>query len=202
MPEPVAKRKEPETPEGRFIGILFGLHHGLNSSNRHEVARARRNLAALRHSLVEDRRALAYPVVFAKDMPSSPTEEKVWLLVGGLFALNPNATIGDRHPRTLGASMGALARQGNPGAVERRFTQLLGRDQHSLPHSLRQVLRQLGDHGVAVHYGQLLTDLRILLGPNPRGDAAGRVRLSWARDYHRPLPHLDATNTDEPETTA
>jgi len=203
-------REKDATPESRFIGILLGLRQAADSANRSVAARARQDLARLRHSLLDGRQTEAYGVVFAKDLPASETDQRVWVLVGGLFALNPDGTWHNGHSRSIGASMGALARQGNSAAVERRFTQLLGRDPGSLPHQLRQVVRLLGDRGVAVHHGQLLSDLRHLLGPDPRGDEAARVRLTWARDYHRPplaenkpgQTESARSATDFPETPA
>jgi CRISPR system Cascade subunit CasB len=86
------------------------------------------------------------------------------------------------------------------GSASRRFMQLLGRDGSTLPHHLRQAIQLLSSHEIPVHYGQLLDDLVVLLGPSRAGEPAARVRLRWAREFYMPAtiePSDPSDPTDE-----
>ncbi|KWW98834.1 CRISPR-associated protein CSE2 [Carbonactinospora thermoautotrophica] len=176
-----------------FVDYLYGLHQGLSSDNPHRVAECRRVLARLRRSFAGARQqAEAYDVVFRHDPPER--EQEVWLLVAGLFALHPQPGNGD----TLGRAMRRLARA-REGTVDRRFTQLLAVDRESLPHYLRQAVQLLRAENVPLDYARLLDDLVALWTGGE--DAAHRVRLAWARDYHRPERTKQAEDQTEEVTT-
>lgn len=188
-----------ESPRVKFVSQLHAIHRDLSNGPPSRVSEARRKLAKLRQGLVDGRQAQAYEVVFSTGVPEDTAEQDVWVLVGGLFATHPHVWAKNKGPRTIGASMATLARTSpNSDTVTRRFTQLLGRDKQSLPHHLRQAITLLSTKDVPVHYGRLLDDLTVLLGPFPRGDRASQIRLTWAREYHMPNTTSD---TENPETT-
>lgn len=177
-----------------FVGHLHDLHRGLSAPDPRRVSDARRTLARLRRSATGHRQqAEAYDVVFAFDPPAA--EQGAWLLVAGLFALNPQPRPGPGGPRSLGASMRLLVEL-RDSAAERRFVQLLSVDRAALPHYLRQTLRLLATHQVPVDYRRLLGDLVVLLDAGRDEEEAHRVRLDWARDFHRRAPRA---TTDRPE---
>lgn len=179
-----------------FTTYLYRLHSGLSSPIPQRVSESRQALARLRRSFSGPRQqAEAYDIVFAHDPPES--EQEVWLLVAGLFALHPQPR---RHSRSLGASMGKLATL-RGASVTRRFTQLLARDRDALAHQLRQTIRLLDSENVPVDYDQLLDDLAVLLGDRYRDDAAQRIRLRWAREYHRPAPRESTEDSEAPADT-
>ncbi|WP_329791948.1 type I-E CRISPR-associated protein Cse2/CasB [Lentzea sp. DG1S-22] len=177
-----------------FTTYLYSLHSGLSSSTSHRVSESRQVLARLRRSFGGPRQqAEAYELVFARNPPES--EQEVWLLVAGLFALHPQPR---RNTRSLGASMRKLSTM-RGASVDRRFTQLLARDREALAHQLRQTIRLLDSEDVPVDYDQLLDDLAVLLGDRFRDDSAQRIRLRWARDYHyRPEPRESTEDTPAP----
>jgi CRISPR system Cascade subunit CasB len=182
-----------------FIDHLYGLHRALRSNEAWRVSEARQILARLRRSITGPRQqAQAYDVVFAFDPPVS--EQDTWLLVAGLFAVNPQAHNRTAGPRTLGASMRRLTELRGFSA-DRRFIQLLSVERNALPHYLRQAVRLLSSENVSLDYQQLLDDLVILLDVNRSDDEAHRVRLNWARDFHRRAvtTRTTPTGTDESE---
>ncbi len=192
------------TQRQRYVRYLYGISAGTKAADKGRAAESRRLMARLRHSLLEGRQIQAYGVVFRDHLPDSTAEQELWLLLGGLFALHPKQWEG-AGPRSIGASMGRLEKK-RPGAAERRFTHLLGRDRQTLPHHLRQVVRLLGAHDIPVDYDILLDDLGILLSDQHRGQRATQVRLKWARDFHMPMTATqtsgsDKSPTDPPETT-
>ncbi|MFI9388975.1 type I-E CRISPR-associated protein Cse2/CasB [Kutzneria sp. NPDC052558] len=155
---------------------------------------ARRTLARLRRSLTGPRHEVeAYEFVFAHNPPRS--EQDAWLLLAGLYATHPQPQR-NAGPRTLGGSLRILAAK-RGDSVTRRFTQLLTVDRAALPHYLRQAVQLLRSDDVAVNYTQLLADLTVLLTENWLSDHAHRVRLEWARDYHR-----QNTDTTPPSSTS
>jgi CRISPR system Cascade subunit CasB len=160
-----------------FVQELYRLHRALTSQNPRLSGEARRTLARLRRSFNGPRQeAEAYDIVFPHDPPQR--EQELWLLVAGLFALHPH---GDTAKgRTVGGAMRLLA-DGRVSA-QRRFTQLLSVDPRHLPHYLRQMIQLLRSGDVAVDYHRLLADLVLI---DSSREAAHKVRLRWARDYHR-----------------
>ncbi|MEV4096030.1 type I-E CRISPR-associated protein Cse2/CasB [Streptosporangium saharense] len=185
-----------------YVKHLRGLEKALRSENRSAAAEARRSLARLRYGLVEGKQPQASVVAFRRGQPQDPTEEKVWLLLGGLFALHPLNWANPPGPRSLGSSLGRLQKKLGSPRVERRLSALLAMDRDSLPHHLRQTIQLLSSHDVPVHYEQLLDDLVVLLGRNHRGDLASDVRLRWAREYHMPVSaETPQDSPDLPETT-
>ncbi|MFD0883259.1 type I-E CRISPR-associated protein Cse2/CasB [Streptosporangium algeriense] len=184
-----------------YVKHLRGLEKALRSENRSAAAEARRSLAHLRYGLVEGRQHQASVVAFRRGQPQEPEEAKIWLLLGGLFALHPLSWENPSGPRSLGASLGRLQKKLDSSRVERRLSALLAMDLDSLPHHLRQTIRLLSSHDVPVHYEQLLDDLAVLLGRNHRGDLASDVRLRWAREYHMPASaETPQDSPDLPET--
>jgi CRISPR system Cascade subunit CasB len=163
-----------------FVGYLYGLNAAL-TRDAPRAAQARRELARLRRSIAGPRQEIeAYDVVFRHDPPQA--EQEVWLLLAGLFAIYPHANSAPR--RSMGGAMRLLARRRGESA-ERRFTQLLSVDRNALPHYLRQAVRLLRTEDVAIDYDQLLNDLLVLLKGDFSDPDAHRVRLQWARDFHR-----------------
>jgi CRISPR system Cascade subunit CasB len=186
----------PETPQQRrrlFVDSLYRYHASLEGARPH-AAEARRVLARLRRSLAGPQQETeAYDVVFAHDPPES--EQEVWLLLAGLFALHPQPRPRADKRGSIGSAMRELA-QRRGDSVNRRFQQLLATDPDALPHYLRQSVQLLRSDNVAVDYSQLLDDLVIVLGPHSRDDDVRRVRLRWARDYHRPPPKEQKSAAD------
>ncbi|MFI9531465.1 type I-E CRISPR-associated protein Cse2/CasB [Micromonospora rosaria] len=174
-----------------FVRGLYGLHYAVTSDNPRRSGEARQTLARLRRSFVGGRQqAEAYDVVFPYQPPER--EQELWLLVAGLFALHPHGDTA--RNRSLGTAMRDLV-AGRPSAA-RRFTQLLSVDLDGLPHYLRQTVQLLRAGDIALDYHRLLTDLVTMQGP---GQAAQKIRLGWARDYHRPQrTHQPTTAETEP----
>ncbi|GII05487.1 type I-E CRISPR-associated protein Cse2/CasB [Planobispora takensis] len=172
----------------RFIGHLYSLHAKLESGSAHQVSEARRTLAQLRRSLNGPRyEAEAYAAVFPFDPPQ--VEQQAWILVAGLFALHPQPrSTRSNGSRSLGTSMKILAAERN--SAERRFVQLLAVDRASLPHYLRQTIRLLSSEDITLDYYQLLDDVVTLMDERADPERVHRVRLGWARDFHRPTPSV------------
>ncbi|WP_329348883.1 type I-E CRISPR-associated protein Cse2/CasB [Streptomyces sp. NBC_01261] len=187
---------------GDFVTHLYGLHRTISSDNRHAVAEARRVMARLRRCFAGPRQeADAYETVFDFDPPEA--EQHVWLLVAGLFALHPQPRLEKRHHRaSIGTAMGILAHD-RGDSVRRRFTQLVSVEGPSLPHYLRQCVQLLSTAAVPLDYYRLLDELVELLTDDPYGrntQRRQRIRLTWARDYHRAGRPDGAATEDEPET--
>ncbi|APU16636.1 MULTISPECIES: type I-E CRISPR-associated protein Cse2/CasB [Actinoalloteichus] len=185
-----------------FVASLYRLHSGLNSTNAHRVADARRVLAALRRSLVSPHQAsAAYDLVFGAE--PAPGEQDAWLLTAGLFGIHPQARASGR---TLGIAMRDLKGDGQ-GMIDRRFEQLLAVDRRNLPHYLRQAVRLLKSKQIALDYGRLLDDVAVLLDAGAAEEQKRRVRLAWARDFHKPrhaavVPATGDDSADDSEESA
>ncbi|MEV6813098.1 type I-E CRISPR-associated protein Cse2/CasB [Micromonospora sp. NPDC051296] len=161
-----------------FVRGLYALHYAADSGSPRRSADARRTLARLRRSFTGGRQeAEAYDIVFPYEPPER--EQQHWLLVAGLFALHPHGKT--TRGRSLGNAMRDLVEK-RPSAA-RRFTQLLSVDVPALPHYLRQAIQLLRAEDVALDYHRLLTDM---VDMQESAEQAHRVRLRWARDYHRP----------------
>jgi CRISPR system Cascade subunit CasB len=190
-----------------FVTHLHGLHRSMSSDNRHAAGDARRTMARLRRCFAGPRQeADAYTTVFDFDPPES--EQHIWLLVAGLFALHPQPHHGERSRPSIGTAMGQLA-QDRGDSVQRRFTQLISVETPALPHYLRQCVQLLATADIPVDYHRLLNELLDLLADDPYGRNAERrqrIRLTWARDYHRasrPTPAAKAEPAPAPaDTTA
>lgn len=170
-----------------FITHLHGLHRGLSSDNRYNAGEARRVMAQLRRCFSSPRyEAEAYDTLFDFDPPEA--EQHVWLLIAGLFALNPQPWPGNAHRRSsVGTAMGRLAQE-RGDSVRRRFTQLIAVESPAIPYYLRQAVQLLSTAAVPLDYYRLLDELADLLTEDPHGykaDRRQRIRLTWARDYHR-----------------
>ncbi|GAA3868754.1 type I-E CRISPR-associated protein Cse2/CasB [Saccharothrix violaceirubra] len=194
---------EPSLKDRRraFTSYLYGLYHGLTSRDPVRAAESRRVLARLRRMFSGPRQeADAYEFVFAQDPPRA--EEEVWLLVAGLFALHPQPRRHASRRDSLGGSMADLLAQ-RGFAATRRFADLVARDRDGLPHHLRQTIRLLASHDIRVDYDRLLDDLVVLLAADREEDAR-RVRLRWAREFHRPAtaPAPQDPSTPEHPSTA
>ncbi|MEV4757553.1 type I-E CRISPR-associated protein Cse2/CasB [Micromonospora sp. NPDC049559] len=161
-----------------FVQQLYRLHRALTSENPRLSGEARRTLARLRRSFAGPRQeAEAYEFVFPHDPPER--EQKLWLLVAGLFALHPHGDTGTG--RSVGTAMRMLADE--RVSAQRRFTQLVSVDPDHLPYYLRQMIQLLRSDDVAIDYHRLLSDL---VRMHSGREAAQEVRLRWARDYYRP----------------
>ncbi|MGW0334735.1 type I-E CRISPR-associated protein Cse2/CasB [Streptomyces sp. NPDC003011] len=168
------------------------------SDNKHAAAQARQAMALLRRCFTGARQeADAYDLVFDFDPPEA--EQHIWLLTAGLFALHPQ-TRPQEHDRksSLGAAMGRLAKE-RGDSVKRRFTQLVSVEEQAMPHYLRQALQLLRTGGVPLDFYRLLDELTELLADDPRGlnaDRRQRIRLTWARDYHRTSRAVSSVSHD------
>ncbi|TQM78178.1 CRISPR system Cascade subunit CasB [Saccharothrix saharensis] len=199
MTEPMTVRDRRQA----FVDNLYARERGTRSKNPKYAGDCRQALARMRRMFSGTRQQTeAFEYVFPYDPPQA--EQDTWLLVAGLFALNPQPPRSRKGRRTFGASMGELkAKTGT--AADRRFTQLLARDRDALSHHLRQTVRLLASHGIPIDHHQLLDDLVVLLGENYRGDHAHQIRLNWARDYHVPARNGRSTEAvadnddEEPE---
>ncbi|MEV0680107.1 type I-E CRISPR-associated protein Cse2/CasB [Actinosynnema sp. NPDC050436] len=187
-----------------FVDGLYALERGTRSKNTKHTGECRQALARMRRSFSGPRQqAEAFEYVFPYDPPRA--EQDAWLLVAGLFALNPQPPRSKKGRRTFGASMGELKAKTGSNA-DRRFAQLLARDPVALSHHIRQTIRLLASHDIAVDHYLLLDDLVVLLGDDHRGDRAHRIRLDWAREFHIPPANgrpgaAGTTDTDDqPET--
>ncbi|MFD4611916.1 type I-E CRISPR-associated protein Cse2/CasB [Streptomyces sp. NPDC058440] len=177
---------------GDFVTHLYRLHRTISSNNVHAAGEARRVMARLRRCFAGPRQeADAYETVFDFDPPEA--EQHIWLLVAGLFALHSQPQPEEQHRRaSIGTAMGLLA-QDRGDSVRRRFTQLVSVEGPSLPHYLRQCAQLLSTAAIPLDYYRLLDELVDLLTDDPHGrntERRQRIRLTWARDYHR-ASHLD-----------
>ena len=188
---------------GEFVTHLYGLHRSMSSDNRHAAADARRTMARLRRCFAGSRQeADAYTIVFDFDPPE--TEQHIWLLVAGLFALHPQPHHRERSRPSIGTAMGQLA-QTRGDSVQRRFTQLVSVETAALPHYLRQCVQLLATADIPLDYYRLLTELVDLLADDPYGrhtERRQRIRLTWARDYHRASHPTPAATADPATATA
>ena len=138
---------------------------------------ARATLAQLRRGLAGDLRPAALELVHRHDPPER--EESVWLLVAGLYAINP-ANRSHRYP--VGEALGRL--EGKDSA-EARLRQLLSTSTEGLRHYVRQAVQLVGAKDLAVDFDGLLADLVVLQRAGPHSRGAYQVRMRWARDFHR-----------------
>lgn len=178
-----------------FVRDLYRLHNALTADNPRRSGEARRILARLRRSFVgQQHEAEAYGFVFPYEPPVR--EQDLWLLVAGLFAMHPHGDV--VRGRTLGTAMRELVEK-RPSA-SRRFTQLLSVEPAAMPYYLRQAIQLLRSGDVAIDYDRLLDDL---VEMRRSREDAHRVRLRWARDYHRPMrnPRAEPVSTIQPEST-
>ncbi|AYY13727.1 type I-E CRISPR-associated protein Cse2/CasB [Actinobacteria bacterium YIM 96077] len=169
----------------RLVEGLYQLGKDLSSDQRHQVAHARKTLAQLRRVAVADRYEHgAYELVFRHDPPEK--EQRVWLMVAGLYALNPRPHPGkSRLP--LCAALGKLAKVNDgkyASSAQRRMQQLLTADTDRLSQDVRASLQMLDAHELPVNFHHLLRDLLVLL--NADDERASDVRMRWARQFHRP----------------
>lgn len=190
--------KEPSGKRRVFIDHLHQLYRSLDSGNRHVAAPARRELAVLRRGLVDAHEMDAYQRVLDFEPPER--EQRVWLLVGALFALHPQRrSVDGAWKPSVGSAMGRLARD-RDGAVKRRFRQLASVEGAALEHHVRQGVQLLRGSSAPLDYETLLDDLVTLLADDPHGhhqDDRRRVRLRWARDFHRAASRSAGTHDSQ-----
>ncbi|MFM9538605.1 type I-E CRISPR-associated protein Cse2/CasB [Streptomyces turgidiscabies] len=170
-----------------FVTYLYRLHRDMSADNKHAAAQARQSMALLRRCFTGARQeADAYDIVFDFNPPEA--EQHIWLLTAGLFALHPQTRPQEHDRKTsLGAAMGRLGRE-RGDSVKRRFTQLVSVEAQAMPHYLRQALQLLRTESMPLDFYRLLDELTELLVDDPRSlnaDRRQRIRLTWARDYHR-----------------
>ncbi|PRX43583.1 CRISPR type I-E-associated protein CasB/Cse2 [Prauserella shujinwangii] len=172
---PVHQRRQ------EFVKHLERLAHDLSSGTDHRIRAARRTLAQLRRSAtgqLDEHEALA--LVFEHHAPRQ--EERIWLTVAGLFALNPRI---DGHRLRLGAALGELERRQPRGTAQKRLRQLLAADTGALPQHLRTTLQLLANHDIRVDFYTLLDDAVTLLDPHHDEQRGRDIRWRWARDFHQ-----------------
>lgn len=138
-------------------------------------------ISALRRGLRRDPGDAAemYPYVVPW-LPSRPApwEEMPYYLVASLYAWHPmswHPAEGERSD--LGASLRALASQGEGSGVERRFVALLNSHPDDLPNHLRRIVGLLKSKQVAVDWAQLLSDLMRW------GSDSREVQKRWAASF-------------------
>ena len=96
-----------------------------------------------------------------------------------------------RAGQSLGTAVRTLGQRTSADEAVRRRFQALG-TATSLPetlHHLRGLVTHLRSKGIALDYGRLARDLRLLQRPA----TADGVRLAWGRDYYRPQARDDAS---------
>ncbi len=106
----------------------------------------------------------AYPIVMPY-VPEHTSErvERIYFLVGSLFALHPKSWIrveGESSARDFGASMRILAERRPGGGVERRFGALLACGESELAEHMRHAVALLKSEEVPIYWLNLLSDLR------------------------------------------
>lgn len=180
-----------ENSDYRFIGYLESLR---DRGDRAALATLRRALGKEPGAAPE-----AYPIV----MPYVPEHageriERIYFLVGSLFALHPKSWLrveGDRSPRDFGASMRVLAERRPGGGVERRFGALLACSESELGEHLRHAVALLKSGGVGVDWVRLISDLKEWT--YERRPAQRR----WARSFWAgsAVQGVEASAADEPE---
>ncbi|MFE7650204.1 type I-E CRISPR-associated protein Cse2/CasB [Streptomyces phaeoluteigriseus] len=200
---------DPLRRRGDFITHLYRLHRSMSSDNPHAAAEARRTMARLRRCFAGPRQeADAYGTVFDFDPPE--TEQHIWLLTAGLYALHPQTRQEASNGRpSIGAAMGQLSKDRGQ-SVQRRFTQLVSVEIPSMPHYLRQCVQLLATADIALDYYRLLDELVTLLVDDPHARNAERrqrIRLTWARDYHRasrpnPFPATAESDPTSPDAAS
>jgi CRISPR system Cascade subunit CasB len=173
-----------------FLAGLRAANRETTVANNAVAGAARARLAVLRRGLAGPRQqADAYAVVYEFGPPEG--EEHIWVLVGALFAQHPcDAEQDGYRTQSLAAALGRLAgeRAGGAAAVDRRFGQLVGVEDQSLAHHVRQAVHLLRGASIPVDYAALIDDLLILLDTDTAPATAQRqqrVRLRWIADYNR-----------------
>lgn len=190
MADPVPAFGENAGARRAFLTGLRAANRDTAAANRAVAGSARARLAVLRRGLAGPRQqADAYAAVYEFDPPEG--EEHIWVLIGALFAQHPcDAEQDGRRTPSLSAALGRLAgeRAGGAAAVDRRFAQLVGVEDQSFAHHVRQAVHLLRGASIPVNYDTLLDDLLILLDSDPAPASAQRrqrVRLRWIADYNR-----------------
>ena len=188
--DPVPALGEGRSARRAFLAGLRAANRNTAGANAAVAGAARARLAVLRRGLAGPRQqADAYAAVYEFDPPDG--EEHTWVLIGALFALHPcDAQQNGRRPQPLAGALGRLAgeRAGGAAAVDRRFGQLVGVEDQSLAHHVRQAVTLLRGAAIPLDYDMLLDDLLVLLDTDPAPAAAQRrqrVRLRWIADYNR-----------------
>lgn len=187
-----------ETNHGRaaFITHLYELGDALERDG-HDTAQARRVLAQLRRSLTHGYQPAAWQLVIEHSPPES--EEQAWLLVAGLFATHPSPLTPRSDRLSLGA---ALQATGDHSATERRLQQLISVGPDSIDHYVRQALHVARAHNAPVDYLGLLNELIVLRAEPLNSQRSHRVRMQWARDFHRARAAADRPRNDDPSEGA
>lgn len=176
-----------------FIGTLESHARNLASGDKYQVQQARSTFALLRRSISGQRiEHEAMALVFEFEPPRD--EERTWLTIAGLFALNPQT--GAERLR-LGAALRRLNRKRSQSTAQKRLRQLLAADENALPHQLRSVLQLLAGDDIPVDFRSLLDDAVTLLHPHRSEESARDVRWRWARDFHRYDENTDTDNASQ-----
>ncbi|MFC9971253.1 type I-E CRISPR-associated protein Cse2/CasB [Spirillospora sp. NPDC127200] len=165
-----------------YVNDLYRLGRHLETGNKHQAAAARRTLARLRRSLVDDRFLPDALELMAAHHPR-PGEVEPWLLTAGLYALHPASPRHGGRRLPIGAALHAYS---DRVSVQARLRQLLAADWPVLTHRLRQAVQLLAGSGIALDYQVLLKDLAVLHEAPAGGQRVHAVRLRWASDFQRP----------------
>ncbi|CAM3868038.1 type I-E CRISPR-associated protein Cse2/CasB [Nocardiopsis rhodophaea] len=193
-----ARDTQPRTYKERrsgYVNRLYELGREVELQTPYRVAAARRTLARLRRSLVDDRflpDAMAIAVEFDPPQGGRRDETEPWLLVAGLYALHPRQPL--RGEQRLGLG-GALSTYSTRDSVEARMRQLLSADWPTLRYRLRQAVQMLSGSDIALDYHALLADLVELHHAPAGGAKAHGVHLRWASDFQR-AAHANRSNDD------
>ena len=117
--------------------------------------------------------------------------EDVYYIVAALFAFHPCNWPRDDSDRytNLGSSFARIAVGDSHGAVERRFTALLGVHVEDLPVHLRHAVSLLKSKDAPIDWARLLRDLMFW------NDEDRWVQRNWARAFWREAPQ-DAADDD------
>lgn len=155
-----------------FVDALYGL------SQRGDRAA----LAELRKSFIRPMAALPWVAPFlARDAP--PWDEAAFVLVAGLYAINPRA-----GNRTLAERLRTLSDTSDSVAL--RFRALLDADPQELGNHLRHAVSLVGSKELSVDYDDLLRAVRAW------GREDKRAQRAWARDFWGAARPADDNDSD------
>jgi len=182
----------PAQRQTAYVDDLYRLGRHLEAGNKHQAAAARRTLARLRRSLVDDR-FLPDALALMEDHRPRQHEVEPWLLAAGLYALHPASPRRGERRLPIGAALHAYS---DRMSVQARLRQLLAADWPVLTHRLRQAVRLLAGSGIALDYRALLKDLVVLHDAPAGGRQAHEIHLRWASDFQRP-PRIRTDHDDE-----
>lgn len=173
-----------------FISKLIDLHEKEDKGK----------LAIIRRSFTQSATDYNILSVIGRFMPDdlNPQKMKTYMLVAGLFSINPNNT--DEKYFNFGATMRHANRaSANDGkSNDLKFTSLLNSDVEDIPFKIRQLMKLAKENKTPVNYLQLLKDLL-------HWDSEENfVQFSWAKEYWQrekdTAEDISAVSTNETES--